>query len=614
MSGFAGIVRIEPTPETMEADRRAIARMADAIAFRGPDAQQRFERDGTVLAFSLLLTGPGPQAAAQPVTLDSETFFLGQARIDGRDDLIRKLQQHGVAVAQTAPDEELVLQFCALFSVEALPELHGDFSFVLWQPGNRRLFAFRDLTGARPFFYSLRSGCLFFSNTLQAIFRGPSDSLQIDEEFLGDFLLGLPYYDPSRTVYREIRRLPPGHLLQLSGDGFSVRRIARMPVEDVLQFRDDREYVEEFRRLLSQALSDRLPPAATTIMLSGGLDSTTLAALAVNLRTKRSSAADLKLRAFSVDCRPVFDDPEGHIAQRFAATLDIPCQLLHSGDSSPFEGWDSSSQLFPEPLLDPYSLLYLFYYREAARNTRVSLTGTGGDEVLRLRALPYLKFLRQRRGTLVAAATLVRYVVTSRKLPTLGAGIRSRILGVFRRRSKNEIFPPWFTPAFEQRLNLSDRWREMNVVVSSQHTFNPRAYESVNDLSVGSILESYDPTWVGCPLDHRAPFLDRRLCRFLLRIPMIPWAMEKHLLRVSQAGILPDEIRLRPKTPVLQDVLLLHVNSGKWHPEAPAPPALLRTVVDWPKVVHSLNGCKDESLHTHLRPLALSYWLKGIES
>jgi asparagine synthase (glutamine-hydrolysing) len=154
----------------------------------------------------------------------------------------------------------------------------------------------------------------------------------------------------------------------------------------------------------------------------------------------------------------------------------------------------------------------------------------------------------------------------------------------------------------------------MNVAVSSRHNFNPRAYEALNDMSVGSILEGYDPTWVGRPIEHRAPFLDRRLGRFLLRIPLIPWAMDKHLLRVSQAGILPDEIRLRPKTPVLQDVLVLHASSGKWNPPTSEPPPLLRAMVDWRKVLESLDGCRNESLYIHLRPVALSYWLKDIEN
>jgi len=158
VSGFAGIIRLQPTLETAEADRVAIARMAEAIAFRGPDAQQETSHSGASFAFSLLTTGPAPEATAQPVTVDGETLLVGEVRIDGRDDLIQKLQQHGAPVLPSTTDEELVLRFLERFGPEALPELDGDFSFVLWNARERRLFAFRDLTGARPFFYSFRSG------------------------------------------------------------------------------------------------------------------------------------------------------------------------------------------------------------------------------------------------------------------------------------------------------------------------------------------------------------------------------------------------------------------------------------------------------------------------
>jgi len=86
MSGFAGIVRLEPSLESDEADRATIARMAEAIAFRGPDAQQQWRQNGASFAFSLLTTGPAPQAASQPVTLDGNTWLIGDVRCDGRDD------------------------------------------------------------------------------------------------------------------------------------------------------------------------------------------------------------------------------------------------------------------------------------------------------------------------------------------------------------------------------------------------------------------------------------------------------------------------------------------------------------------------------------------------
>src|SRR5215470_2750669 len=101
---------MEPTLESAEADRANIARMAEAIAFRGTDAQQQVSQAGASFAFSLLTTGPAPQAAEQPVTLDGETYLLGEARVDGRKELIAKLKQHGARRTVLANDEQLVLQ------------------------------------------------------------------------------------------------------------------------------------------------------------------------------------------------------------------------------------------------------------------------------------------------------------------------------------------------------------------------------------------------------------------------------------------------------------------------------------------------------------------------
>lgn len=99
MSGFAGIVRLEPHAGSPEAQREEIQRMAQAIAFRGPDALQQIAQANAAFAFSLLITGSGRQMSSQPFSNDGETWFLGDVRCDGRDELSRKLKQHGMGVA-----------------------------------------------------------------------------------------------------------------------------------------------------------------------------------------------------------------------------------------------------------------------------------------------------------------------------------------------------------------------------------------------------------------------------------------------------------------------------------------------------------------------------------
>jgi asparagine synthase (glutamine-hydrolysing) len=615
MSGFAGIIRLEPTLEAVEADRAAIARMAEAIAFRGPDAQQQAVQDGAAFAFSLLTTGPGSQAGAQPVTLDRETFFLGEARIDGRTELIRKLQQPDAKLSPLATDEELVLHFVQRFGVEGLPELDGDFSFVLWRPGERRLFAFRDLSGARPLFFSHRAGAFCFSNTIQAVLAHPSvGRREYDFQFIGDFLLGSPHYDPERTVYRVVRRLPAGHLLDLSPRGQCVRRIVDLPIEGLLADSSKEGVIEEFRRLFGQAIADRLPEAETAILLSGGLDSTSIAAGIVSLRRRNSRSRELGLRALCIDYLPLFQDDEAEYAARFAEPRGIPLQVVHSGNSLPFERWTEEASYLPEPLGDPYSLLYLSYRRAVSDRARVVFSGDGGDEVLRLQAGPYLRFLWSSKGPMAAVAALVKWVLAHRGIPPLGFGLRSGLLRALGRKPPEDLYPPWLALEFERQYGLRERWRQICKPQAAAHPSNPQAYRALNSGLFASVQELCDPTWTRVPLETRNPFLDRRLCRFLLRLPVMPWAVNKQLIRTAAIGILPDEIRLRPKRPVLRDPLTLQVASGKWQPRLISNTSRLLSCVDEGKLRSVLQATRNGALYVHLRPVALALWLNAVEN
>jgi len=613
VSGFAGIVRMEPTLETAEVDRAAIARMADAIAFRGPDAHQQVSRDGASFAFSMLTIGPAPQAAEQPVTLDGETFFLGEARIDGRDELIAKLKQHGSAITPSSTDEQLVLHFVSRFGIASLPELDGDFSFVIWKPRERRLFAFRDLSGTRPFFYLKRGGRVAFSNTLQAVLTvGDLNLSDYDQQFIANFLLGAPQYDPERTIYEDVRRLPAGSLLEFSALGFSPRSFAAYPIEEPLLDAPDVQLIDEFRRLFVQAVRDRLPESETAILLSAGLDSTSIAAAAVGHR-KSHTTGPLRLSAFTVDFYPLFQEEEGFLAQDLSASLNLPFELIHVASVLPMEGVDDGPFKLPEPTDHPYPGLQPFCISRFHEGSRVFLTGDGGDEILRAEGAPFLRYLASRFGKARAATVLLNYVFSRGRLPALGAGLRSSFLRMMGKGPLAPVFPAWIAPEFEKKLGLRERFFELTSKPWSAHPFHPWSYAKLLRF-IPPLMEGQDATFSGRPLEARAPFLDRRLIRFLLRLPPIPWYMEKELLRRAQCGLLPDRIRRRPKA-FQHDPLQLHIAAGKWFPRIPARrPAVLDGLVDWPQLDNLLTTATNNELYVHLSPVLLALWLNAVEN
>src|SRR5689334_5740982 len=136
MSGFAGVVcagESDPEPRLLE-------RMAAGLTFRGPDAKHTWSRAGVGFCFTLLRTGPAPQLSEQPCTLDGRVWLLGDVRLDGREDLRRKLEQSDPSVAADVTDEELILQAWRRWGTEGFAQFTGDLSFVLWDEVERRLW------------------------------------------------------------------------------------------------------------------------------------------------------------------------------------------------------------------------------------------------------------------------------------------------------------------------------------------------------------------------------------------------------------------------------------------------------------------------------------------
>jgi asparagine synthase (glutamine-hydrolysing) len=612
MSGYAGIVRMGGSGDRAEEDARRAEKMMAAIAFRGPDLQNLWSQQEAHFCFSLLKTGPAPQSHSQPCSLDGQIWLMGDVRLDERDELIRRLEQKGEKFGEAISDEELVLRVFRLFGESGVAELDGDYSFVIWDATRKKLFGFRDLTGSKPFFYATKKGVVSFSNTMDALRAAPGFTGTLDEHFLGDYLLTSWCPDPERTVYRSVRRLAPGHLLEFSKEDVAIRRVAQLPMEEPLQYKREEEFVENYREVLQAAVKERLPGDGSVVFMSGGLDSTAIAAVAK--QTLGRANANGCVSAQAVDYRPLFDDREGEEARSVASYLQIPFELFHGGECEPFSGWDAPGFPMPEPRHEPFQALQVKGYRMASARARVALSGYGGDDVLLGQAWPYLKSLI-RKGKLFSAIGLVAsHVLKARRLPVLGLGIRSRIQNRFGAQNSRESFPEWISNDFEKRLNLRARFEELQAKPTSKHPTHPWAYSALTGPFWPNVLEGEDAAWSGVAIETRAPLLARRLVRFLLRVPALPWCMDKRLLRLAMKDLLPEQTVERPKTPLARDPLELHVSQGKWNP-LPLGDVLpaSKGLVDTSRLENCIRVSTGDALYSNLRPVSLDRWLKSVE-
>lgn len=603
MSGIVGIVHRDGKP----ADRSLLEQMTGSLAFRGPDAQSVWVQGPAGLGHALLRTTVESNAESQPFTLGAGAWIVADARIDARQELIAALAADGHRVSTDSPDAELILHAYRAWGEACVDHLLGDFCFAIWDAPARRLFCARDHFGVKPFYYADLGGRLVFGNTPGCFFCDPDISPELDDRALADFLLFGSNRDVSTTAFAQMRRLSPAHSLSFSPAGLAVQRYWTLPAEEPHLIRDARELTGQFRELLGRAVNDRLRTPSAAVLLSGGLDSSTVTALA------RRNDPHLQLRAYTTVTEHLWPDPERQFAPRVAAALDIPIAFQVIDAYKLFERWRETASFALEPVHDPFAAATLDQTRQIARQHRVALTGQGGDPALATSITSYAALLLRRGGIVSLARDFGRFFTSEGRMRRLYLLTRLRVLGS--RFKRPGSLPAWLAPELCARLPLEERWREHHQAAPTVHPLRPAGYAALLAPEWPELFASLDPGATGVPVEFRHPYFDLRVVRFLLRLPPVPLCTDKEIVRVAMRGLLPDEVRLRPKTPLPAEPvpLLLRQNPDRWWNHIAPSPRLAR-YVEWSRVPH-LTGDEDYSeAWRHLLPVSLNLWLTAMDS
>jgi asparagine synthase (glutamine-hydrolysing) len=284
--------------------------------------------------------------------------------------------------------------------------------------------------------------------------------------------------------------------------------------------------------------------------------------------------------------------------------------VMSPATSLPYENF--ASLHLPEPSHEPFFNANALQYQRVAVHTRVALSGYGGDDILIGQAWPHLLYLFRRAKFATLLGAFGGYILRHRRIPPPRAGFRARLVRWMGRVHPTEEFPPWLAPSFVQCHHLRDRWELLQQSEDSPHPVHPAGYAGLCSNFWAATFEQEDSAFTGLPLELRAPFLDQRILRFLLRLPPVPWCMDKELLRLATHDLLPEAVRTRPKAGIPEDPLRVFARSGRWTPALEDPTKCLREFVDCPRLSATLQTSSD--LWIDLRPVSLDYWLKTIEN
>ena len=544
MSGVCAIARNGDRPT----DEQLLADMLTVMQNRGPDAQSYWTDGPIALGHTLLKTTYESEAEKQPSSLDGQVWITADVRIDDRTNLIAKLVSMGRNIDPATSDDQLILHAYAIWGTNCLDYMIGDFGFAIWDGHKKQLFCATDHFGVVPIFFGTAADDFVFSNSLNCIRQHSGISNALNEQAIGDNILFRMNNNPHSTSFADIQKLPAAHRLVWINGKISVSRY--WAYEQASHRRTNMpEHLEEFDAILRNAVADRLRCDRAGTHVSGGMDSTSVAAILAEQKTRNATSADIRGHTMVVgDHTLALEQP---FAEKVASNLNIPLQL-HQGSEDDFLGdpaLESAGDVSPEPGLLRRHSVRRDISIDVARYSRVLFTGFGGDPLLSSdRGYWDRQFAAKKWGE-VASDTVRHFSIHGARPPGLFRFARKAKEKSPTRASRLDIVN-WLNEDFVRRNDMRQRMEQRRQAVAGE--LDDRVSMSTDALW-RRLFEWNDPGFSGVAVKVRHPFFDLRLLKWASATPPFPWLHRKYILREAMRHRLPVEVLNRAKTPIPGD-------------------------------------------------------------
>ena len=526
MSAFAAILKTGN-------DAPAVADVADALAAVTGTAPGILVLGPCAMVMAPLHAGDPPA----PVVRPSGVAVAGEILLEGHQQLAAGLGEQAASTAAAT-----IGAAYDAWKDRCTSHLSGEFAFTLWDPSDQALLCARDGLGIRLLYVAESPGAVVVTNVLAAAIRHPGVAGDLDAVALAAFLAHGGAAGDTRTCYRAIQVLPPGHTLRIDAGSPLRARMHRhwhFPLPDGTR-RTPGEILEEYRSVLGAAVRDRIDARGTSIFLSGGLDSTTMAAAATEVAPAGT------LHAITTRYRRYVEDHELPFTRAAAGHLSLPLTVL---DADRHDPWvvDPADAMPAAPLDEPMLADWRDALACAAAHGSAALYGEDGDALLRP---PGWSALRQAGSLAQIGVAAARYAISSRRRPYLGLRWRERIGIVPPRRS---TAPAWLTAAGRALAEREDRGAVLGQAAEPlpPHPTRPEAQRILTSPTISrTFAATIAPDTTRRRVELRFPILDTRLIQLVVSVPAIPWCQHKTLPRRAYRGRLPSSVLDRPKTPL----------------------------------------------------------------
>ena len=558
MCGICGIVRRDGATSIEPSVVRAMTR---AMTHRGPD-DEGFYFQPTVGLGSRRLSIIDVAGGRQPIANEDETLWIVLNGEIYNYRALRTFLLHKGHQFRTQSDTEVVLHLYEELGEDAVGHLNGIFAFAIWDSRKHELFAARDRLGVKPFYFAETPDGLTFGSELRVVLTNPGVDRRLDHAALNQYL-SFEFVPTPRTMLVGVQRLAPAHTLRYDGRSVTMRpywtfSLAGSESQPPVQWRD---YAGQLRERLRDAVQQEMvSDVPVGVLLSGGLDSSTVAAMMVD-------AQQGPVDSFSV----AFDEPsfdESRYAKLVAGHLGTRHHELRVTGRMAAELVPRLADILDEPLADASFIPTYFLSRFAAEHVKVALGGDGSDELfggyptlvahrlieyyervvpwtVRARAVPRLLTHLPVSFDHMSPDFKIRRFLAGRSVPL---EVRHhRWMGSFLDEEKAALLQPWlqpvggetYAPAFDH-ARASEARLPLNRIL----------YDDMKLYLEGNILAKVDRASMAASLEVRVPFLNRSVVDFASNLPLelkIHRTTGKYLLKRAMAARLPHEVVYRTK-------------------------------------------------------------------
>jgi asparagine synthase (glutamine-hydrolysing) len=559
MCGITGWANLDARGVPTDGARELLHSMCERMTHRGPDSEGLMTQPGVALGMRRLAI-IDLQTGEQPVWNEDHTVAVVlNGEIYNYRELRAELEKRGHRF-ESASDTEVLPHLYEEYGAHMVEHLNGMFAFALWDARRRRLFIARDRFGEKPLYWGVFDNTLLFASEPKVLLAHPSVRPSLNLHALRQYL-SFDYVPAPLSIYEGINKLPAAHTLSLEDGEIKVERYWCLSYKTRTPVPDETEAAAHLKELLGDSVRMRLvSDVPLGVLLSGGVDSSTVAALAVQASSETVKTFSISFAESSFD-----ESAYARAVAKFLGTdhheerlsVDLAANLVGEIGS-----W------MDEPLSDPSLVPTYLLSRFTRKHVTVALGGDGGDELFAGYQMYFghkIAHIYDKLPQYMRRAFIEPFV---RRLPVKTDNIsfdykaRRFVAGAnYDEVARHHIWFGSFMPTEQEQILTDDVKRATSADIYADARKLLAACDADNTLErmqsldtqlylAEDILTKVDRASMAVSLEVRAPFLDPRVAEFAAGLPAsykLHGRTTKYILKKAVEPLLPRFVTRRGK-------------------------------------------------------------------